>query len=99
MTRAPLLAAAALAAFAWSAQAASHPADATGRCKDGTYTREATRAKACAGHRGLRTWYGHKAPSERTQPTENLAPDKPTQSINSTVSGDRKNNTQPTDRR
>lgn len=31
--------------------------------------------------------------------TETRAPDKPTQSINSAVSGDRKNNTQPSDKR
>lgn len=46
-------------------------------------------AVSCAGTQSVET----------TQSAASRAPDKPTQSINSEASGDRKNNTQPTDRR
>jgi Protein of unknown function (DUF3761) len=35
----------------------SAPADATGRCKDGTYSTDTTRASACANHGGVAAWY------------------------------------------
>ena len=33
------------------------PSGATGRCKDGTYTRTTTRSGACSKHGGVQKWY------------------------------------------
>jgi len=35
----------------------SAPADATGKCKDGTFSTDKTRAAACANHGGVADWY------------------------------------------
>jgi hypothetical protein len=32
------------------------PSDATGRCKDGTYTMSKKHSKACSGHGGVSKW-------------------------------------------
>ena len=78
--------------------ALAKPKDATGLCKDGSYTRDHDRATACGGHRGLKTWYGKKktakAAPAQAEPGDvrDLRPDKPAQ-----TDGDRRNNTQPTD--
>jgi len=39
------------------ARPSSAPADATGRCKDGTFSTDKTRAAACANHGGVADWY------------------------------------------
>jgi hypothetical protein len=87
--------AAALVALATGAQA-QRPDGATGLCKDGTYTETTAKKGACAGHKGLKKWYGTRR-TPAAAPVDERAPVKPTQSINSSQSGDRLNNTQPTD--
>ena len=95
-TRAAIAAAALACGLAFGADAAT-PAGATGLCKDGSYTETTSRKGACAGHKGLKKWYGTRRSATPDTAGDSLAPKKPTQSINSTMSGDRLNNTQPTD--
>ena len=43
---------------------AQAPAGSTGECKDGSYTTNATKRGACAGHKGVKEWYGSKDESK-----------------------------------
>ena len=55
-----LLSVAVTVAFAGSALAQA-PAGATGACKDGSYTTNATKRGACSGHGGVKDWFDAKA--------------------------------------
>jgi len=55
-------------AFAQAPSAA--PAGSTGVCNDGSYTSNATKKGACAGHKGVKDWYGTTAaaPAAKAMP-------------------------------
>lgn len=61
---APSAPAAAKASAPAMAAAAPAPSGSTGQCKDGTYTTTETKKGACAGHGGVKDWYGSATPAK-----------------------------------
>src|SRR5258707_6738451 len=56
-----LLAFASNPATAATKKKAAKPADATGQCDDGTYTKAKNQQGACSSHGGVKTWYDERA--------------------------------------
>ncbi|MBR8183791.1 hypothetical protein KDW54_15430 [Burkholderia ambifaria] len=61
MLIAALAAGVGLSAGAFAQVPASAPAGTTGLCKDGSFYSGASKKGACAGHKGVKTWYGASA--------------------------------------
>lgn len=50
------------------------PAGSTGSCKDGSFTSNATKKGSCAGHKGVKDWYGEAATAPAAATTKAIAP-------------------------
>jgi hypothetical protein len=57
--------------------ATAAPADATGQCADGTYTRGKSEQGACSRHGGVKTWFASGAPASKSVPAPPAGPTNP----------------------
>lgn len=82
-----ILAATGLQAQAQQTQAKA-PAGSTAQCNDGSYSREARRSDACAGHKGVKTWLGVAGEAVQTQsPAVSATQSAPTTGLPSRTPG------------
>ncbi|CAI9008351.1 MULTISPECIES: hypothetical protein [Burkholderia] len=68
MLIAALAAGVGLSIAAFAQVPASAPAGTTGLCKDGSFYSGASKKGACAGHKGVKTWYGASAAAAASAP-------------------------------
>ncbi|WP_322073487.1 hypothetical protein [Burkholderia cepacia] len=68
MLIAALVAGMGLSTGAFAQVPASAPAGTTGLCKDGSFYSGASKKGACAGHKGVKTWYGASTAAAASAP-------------------------------
>ncbi len=80
---ASLAAAVVLATVSFAQAPAGAPAGSTGVCKDGSYASATTRKGACAGHKGVKEWYGSATTAGSASATTPAAAPAPAASTHS----------------
>jgi hypothetical protein len=77
---------------AYAQPPAGAPAGTTAMCKDGTYYSGATKKGACAGHKGVKDWYGADAGAmaSGTAPAAKTGPSAPPAATAAVPAGEKK---------